>query len=147
MNAVYHYTSERHHLPAILSSGELRGRADMPGYHPLVWFSAHPFWEPTATQLRMVGGLIVPQTFEELYDVFGCVRFTLPANDVRLMDWRRACKFAGIPRRDRWAMEAVGIEVGGDPRHWLALAGPVPLEELRAERLEGGQWLPLEVTT
>ncbi|WP_108445455.1 hypothetical protein [Halomonas denitrificans] len=145
MKAFYHYTSERHHLPAILSSGELRGRADMAGERPLVWFSAHPFWEPTATKPRWIGGLLVPQTFEEYYDVFGCVRFALPATDGRLMEWRRACKFAGIPRRARWAMESVGVEAGGDPREWFALAGPLPLEELKAERLEGGQWLPMTV--
>jgi hypothetical protein len=143
MKALYHYTSERQHLPAILASGELRGRADMAGERPLVWFSAHPFWEPTATKPRWLGGLVVPQTFEKYRDGAGCVRFALPADDARLMPWRRACKFAGIPKRDRWALEAVGAEVGGHPRHWLALAGPVPLAELRAERLEGGQWQPM----
>ncbi|AMC99350.1 hypothetical protein [Halomonas chromatireducens] len=145
MSALYHYTSERHHLPMILASGELRGRADMEGERPLVWFSAHPFWEPTATKPRWTGGLLVPQTFEEYSDVFGCVRFALPADDGRLMDWRRACKFARIPKRDRWAMESIGKEAGGDPRHWLAVVGPVPLEELKVERLEGNQWQPMEV--
>lgn len=31
MKRLYHYTSERQHLTAILMSGELRGRADMAG--------------------------------------------------------------------------------------------------------------------
>ncbi|MBB3190659.1 hypothetical protein [Halomonas cerina] len=146
MSVVYHYTSERHHLPAILASGELRGRADMEGERPLVWFSTHPFWEPTATKPRWIGGLLVPQTFDEYCDEFGCVRFALPAADGRLMSWRRACKFAGIPKRDRWAMESVGMEAGGDPRQWLALVGPLPLGELKAERLENGHWQPMEVT-
>lgn len=144
MKALYHYTSARQHLPAILASGELRGRADMAGERPLIWFSAHPFWEPTATKPRMVGGLLVPHTFEEYRDDFGCVRFALPADDARLMPWRRACKFAGIPKRDRWALESVGIEEGSDPRHWFALTGPVPLDELRAERLVGDRWHPLK---
>ncbi|MEQ6916879.1 hypothetical protein [Halomonas aquatica] len=145
MKALYHYTSERQHLPVILASGELRGRADMAGARPLIWFSAHPFWEPTATKPRWMGGLLVPQTFEEYYDVFGCVRFALPTCDGRLMDWRRACKFAGIPKRDRWALESVGAKEGGHPRHWFALAGPVPLAELRAEQLVGSQWQSLRV--
>ncbi|XKF14949.1 hypothetical protein LL947_10735 [Halomonas sp. BLK-85] len=143
MRAVYHYTSERQHLPLIVSSGELQGRADVAGERPLIWFSAHPFWEPTATKSLWLGGLLVPQNFEEYHDVFGCVRFALPADDGRLMDWRRACRFAGISRRDRWALEAVGAEVGSDPRHWFELGGPLPLEELRCERLEGGQWQPI----
>lgn len=145
MKAVYHYTSERHHLPKILASGELKGRADMPGERPLIWFSAHPFWEPTATKPRVVGGFMVPQTFDGFRAGFGCVRFVLPADDARLMPWRRACKFAGIPKRDRWAMETVGVEAGGDPRQWFALSGPLPLEEMKAERLEGGEWQPMRV--
>jgi len=145
MKRLYHYTSARQHLPAILASGELQGRADMAGERPLVWFSAHPFWEPTATKPRWLAGLVVPQTFEEYRDRAGCVRFALPADDARLMPWRRACKFAGIPKRDRWAMEGVGVKAGGDPRHWFALAGPAPLAELRAERLVGDRWQPMEV--
>lgn len=146
MKTLYHYTSQRHHLPAILESGELRGRADMAGERPLIWFSAHPFWEPTATKPRMAGRLLVPHTFEEYRDRVGCVRFALPADDARLMPWRRACKFAGIPKRDRWAMESVGVKVGGDPRQWFALAGPLALDGLRAEQLEGNQWQPMETT-
>ncbi|RCV90489.1 hypothetical protein DU505_06015 [Billgrantia montanilacus] len=137
---LYHYTSERQHLPKILASGVLRGRADNDQERPLVWFSSHPFWEPTATKPRWLGGLLANQTFEQYREMAGCARFALPADDRRLMDWRKACKFAGIPKRDRWAMEETGIKAGGNPKQWFAMAETVPLSELRLERLSGDKW-------
>lgn len=145
MKCVYHYTNGRHALPGILASGQLNARADVPGERPLVWFSAHLFWEPTATKPLMVAGELLKIPFEKFRADWGCVRFALPATDPRLMPWRKVCKFAGIPKRHRWAMENVGIKEGGDPAQWFALPGPLPLDTLRMERLTPSGWEPVSV--
>lgn len=139
MNHVYHYTEASERLPKILASGELKGRADVEGERPLVWFSSHPFWEPTATKPRMMGGVVVSQSFHE-YRAYGLVRFALPADDSRLMTWREACKYAGIPKRDRQSMETAGKKAGGKPSQWFALAGSLPLDQVYIEHLNGDAW-------
>lgn len=140
MKYVYHYTNKDQKLPMILASGELLGRADFKREHPLLWFSSHPFWEPTATKCIIRGGLMVSLTFAEYRDIVGCVRFAFPADDARLMDWRKACKFAGIPKHDRWSMKVAGIKRGGNPQHWFALPEPLPLHQVRLEVLNGEKW-------
>ncbi|XKH61911.1 hypothetical protein LG290_16620 (plasmid) [Halomonas sediminis] len=144
MKHVHHYTEASERLPKILSSGELLGRADNHDERPLVWFSSHPFWEPTATKPRKVGSMIVSQTFEEYRDGYGLVRFSLPANDSRLINWRKACKYAGISKRDRQAMETAGKKAGGNPSQWFALAGPLPLDQVYIEYLNGNSWEPAQ---
>ncbi|MGP5191997.1 hypothetical protein [Vreelandella alkaliphila] len=140
MNYVYHYTNLVQKLPQILNSGQLLPRADMAGEQPLIWFSANPFWEPTATKPRRFGGTLVSLKFWEYRDLFGCVRFALPADDSRLMTWREACKYAGIPRNDRRKMEAVGRKWGGDPKQWFAVPAAIPLTDVELEVLDGKTW-------
>lgn len=140
MKRIYHYTSQAHHLPLILESETLIGRADLETERRLVWFSLNPNWEPTATKPTWEHGALTWQTPHEYHCRFGMARLSLPANDPRLMDWRTACKYAGIPTRDRKAMEAVGKKDGGNPKHWFAVPGPIPVSELEVEILEGKEW-------
>lgn len=140
MRRIYHYTSQAQHLPLILESGKLIGRADLETEKPLVWFSLNTDWEPTATKPIWQHGVLTQQTPHDYRRRFGMARLSLPANDPRLMDWRAACKYAGIPTRDRKAMEAVGKKAGGNPKHWYAAPGPISVSELKVEILEGKAW-------
>ncbi|WP_396623199.1 hypothetical protein [Marinobacter sp. W-8] len=140
MRRIYHYTSQAQHLPQILDSGALIGRADFENEKPLVWFSLNPNWEPTATKPVREHGVLTQLTPSEYRRRFGMARLSLPADDPRLMDWRAACKYAGIPTRDRKAMEAVGKQAGGNPKHWFAAPGPISLSELKVEILDGKAW-------
>lgn len=124
----------------ILESGELVGRADCENERPLVWFSLHPLWEPTATKPVWEHGVLVQLTRSQYKSRAGLARISIPADDPRLMDWRTACKYAGIPTRDRKAMEAVGKKAGGKPEHWFAAPGPIPICGLAVEIMEGKEW-------
>lgn len=142
MSMVHHYTTEHHHLPLILESGELRpSNAGAEHEPPLLWFSMAQRWEGTAT--KMVQGGDGPRllTFVEQLTTFGCVRFSLPADDPRLMRWDEACKYAGITSTARRKLEVVGRKRGGSPIDWFAIAGAVPLAELRLQRFDGAAWL------
>lgn len=144
MTMVHHYTTEHHHLPLILGSGELRpSNAGAEHEAPLLWFSVAQRWEGTAT--KMVQGESGPRllTFAEQLASFGCVRFSLPANDPRLMNWADACKHAGITSTTRRKLEAVGRKRGGSPINWFAIAGAVPLADTRVQRFDGTAWLDL----
>lgn len=145
MSMVHHYTTELHHLPLILAAGELRpSNAGAEHEPPLLWFSRAQRWEATAT--KMIQGPTGPRllTFREQLGAFGCARFSLPADDPRLMSWVDACKFAGISSTARRKLEAVGRKRGGSPADWLAIAGAVPLADVRLQRFDGAVWAGLE---
>jgi hypothetical protein len=127
---LYHYTPWAK-LPAIIQSGELRpSAAGAEHERPLLWFSAHPVWEPTATKLLVSARGVRRMDFEEMEERFGAVRFLLPADDPRLMDWPTACRYAGTPFADRVAMERSGRMQGAYPSQWFALKCPVAVEAL-----------------
>lgn len=136
---LWHYTVAGY-LPAIAGYGLLLGsNAGAPDERPMLWFSANQKWEPTATK-----GVLTPTgkyrqlTFDELVDSTGCIRFGLPADDTRLMDWKSACAFAGTPRRLREAMERIGTRDGAQPSHWFGTGEAIPLEQLRLQAWADG---------
>jgi hypothetical protein len=108
---------------------------------PLLWFSKHQFWEPTATKFIRKNGMVRPMTFEEQRDGHGCIRFGLPANDKRLLPWARACKYAGINSKLRLQMEKTGRRLGANPSHWFAVTEPINLPEMTFEVLDGDRWI------
>ena len=140
---VYHYTTEKHHLPMILESGHLRpsNAGGAPGEPPLVWFSRDEQWEPTATKMMQGPDGVERITFSRQLEIFGCVRFSLPADDPRLMPWAEACKHAGIGFTQRRKLEAAGIKQGGAPHNWLAVSCAVPLADVRMQVFTHGKWV------
>lgn len=141
MTMVHHYTTEHHHLPLILASGELRpSNAGAEHEVPLLWFSMAQRWEGTATKMVQTERGPRLLTFAEQQASFGCVRFSLSADDLRLMSWADACKCAGITSTTRRKLEAVGRKRGGSPINWFAIAGPVPLADTRVQRFDGTSW-------
>lgn len=131
MSTVFHYAPWSR-LRQIVDSGVLLPSAagGRPGEPGLVWFSAHQQWEPTATKVVRNGGAFRTLTFQEHAQTFGCIRFGLAASDPRLLDWSAACKFAGIGRADRRALEVAGHRKGANPSHWFASPIAVPLRDL-----------------
>jgi hypothetical protein len=137
---VYHYTAWAK-LPAIVASGELRpSSAGAPGEKPLLWFSANPRWEPTATKLRVLAGRVFRMSFAEMEERFGAVRFVLPRNDPRLMKWASACRYAGTPTAPRLALERAGRLQGANPAHWLAIKSSLAVEALGFHVCVEGRW-------
>ncbi|WP_219063460.1 hypothetical protein [Pseudomonas sp. UMAB-08] len=144
MSMVHHYTTERHHLPLILESGELRpSNAGAEHEPPLLWFSKAQRWEATATKMIQGESGLRLLTFAEQLAEFGCVRFSLPDDDSRLMNWADACKYAGITSTARRKLEAVGRKRGGSPINWFAIAGAAPLADMRLQRFDGAVWADL----
>ncbi len=139
---IHHYTTENHHLPMILASGALRpSNAGAENERPLLWFSKAQLWEKTATKMvRSERGLRL-LTFAEQLAEYGCVRFSLPNDDPRLMNWVDACKYAGITSTARRKLETVGRKRGGSPIDWFAISGSVPLTDLKLQRYDGSQWI------
>lgn len=143
---LYHYTVWAK-LPAIVASGELRpSAACAPNEKPLLWFSAHPAWEPTATKLLRVGDRALGISFKEMADRYGAVRFGFPGDDARLLDWRSACRFAGTPSVARKSLEKVGRAKGANPAHWFAVTTALSLQELSFEVWINDRWHLAEPT-
>ena len=140
MSTVFHYTLSAT-LPAIVESEALRpSNAGAPDEVPLLWFSAHQTWEPTASKKM---GTLAGQyelTFQEQLEMFGCVRFGLSKLDYRLMPWHVACKAGGIGEMTRRKLERVGIKRGGIPAHWFAVEGYMPLAGLSFEVFGDAAW-------
>ena len=128
---VWHYAPWAY-LPSMVESGALRGsNAGAAGENPMLWFSANQQWEPTAAKaVRNNAGLITQMTFQQQVTRVGCIRFGLPAADVRLLNWKQACAAANTPKESRRAMEKVGKKQGSNPDHWFATVSGVSLSEL-----------------
>ena len=138
----YHY-SALVTLPQIDASGYLRpsnagGAADET---PLLWFSKNQRWEPTATKLVMTSSGPVKLTLAEQLEQFGCIRFGLPFDDPRMMDWRKACKVASISTAERKSLETVGKQDGALPSDWFAVKEIIYLNEVSFEVYHQNKWI------
>ena len=139
MAYVWHYAPWAT-LPAMVESGALRGsNAGAPGETPMLWFSAHQKWEPTATKVMGTPQGVVQLTFKQQVERFGAIRFGLAANDSRLLDWSASCAAAGVPVDERNVLEARGRLKGANPAHWFATSATIPLSELYFQ-VWAGRW-------
>ena len=95
----WHYTTGDN-ARKILDSGSIKGsHAFLPkGEHPIVWFSTHPIWEPTARKTwRRPDGSTVLLTFAGTVGLGGGgVRFGILKD--RLLPWLRLKAAANISR-------------------------------------------------
>ena len=114
---LWHYTAGVY-VPRIVNDSLLKPtNVGAPKERPLLWFSSHQAWEPTSTKMvRSQYGKARVLTFEEQARQFGCVRFGLPIEDPRLMDWPTACQFAGTPPSMRLKLERYGAGLGAMPQ-------------------------------
>lgn len=137
---VFHYAPWAK-LPAIVQSGCLRpSNAAAADELPLLWFSAHQRWEPTATKMMQTERGLVLLTMDEQVERFGCIRFGLISTDPRLLPWVTACKAAGMGDMTRRKLERVGVKRGGTPGNWFAIADSVTLSGLTFDVYGAGGW-------
>lgn len=140
---VWHYAAWMR-LPTIVESGELTcSSVGAPNEQPMLWFSAHQQWEPTATKMVKTKTGFRPLTFRQQAEQFGCIRFGLSAWDLRLKSWREACVFAGTPRASVHALERAGKSRGGVPAQWYGSAVSIALDNLRFQ-VWMDEWLDAE---
>lgn len=136
-SAMFFHYAPLNYLQRIVESGCLlpsnAGGAD--DETPLLWFSKNQTWEPTATKSLMTPSGVKRLTFKEQRELFGCIRFGLPRNDKRLIDWKRACKVASIGKKERLSLESAGRDQGANPSDWFATVEPIQLTELRFQVL------------
>jgi hypothetical protein len=145
VDAVAHYTPWAY-LPRIVESGELRpSNAGADNERPILWFSANPQWEPTATKLWHTPNGVKRLSFSQMEARVGAARFVLSGRDPRLMDWKTACAVAGTTREQRQALERTGRKSGADPLHWYGVESPVPLSDLQCHVLVEGKWKSADV--
>jgi hypothetical protein len=143
MTRVFHYAPWAY-LPQIVTSGALLpNNAGAEVEVPLLWFSANQQWEPTAGKTWKAEGILM-MTFRQQLQRAGCIRFGLPAADMRLLCWKDACAVAGIPREARRNLERSGKKRGAEPSHWFAIAQPMPLTELDLEVFGEEAWQPAD---
>ncbi|WP_286974312.1 hypothetical protein [Pseudomonas sp.] len=145
VSMVHHYTTERHHLPLILADGELiPSNAGAEHEAPLLWFSRAVRWEATATKMIQGANGLRLLTFNEQLASLGCVRFSLRADDPRLLNWVDACKAAGMSSTTRRKLETVGRKRGGSPADWVAVRSSVSLADVRLQRFDGASWVGVD---
>lgn len=130
MTTYYHYTIE-YKAALIFESGALLPMGTAGGKEkPLLWLSLNRVYERTAIKLlSFPGGRVYQPTLYEYRQRFTLWRFKW-TTDAYVMGWERACKFAGTSNKHRRGMERVGKQQGGNPKHWYALSGPLPLTEV-----------------
>ena len=139
MNRLSHYTTLTL-LPQILNSGHLLPHMDGRIEKSVVWLSSDSFWEPPATKPCRTDSALVSLKFWEYRDLFGCIRFALPADDSRLLTWRDVCEQAGLSRVERRKLEADARKRGGDPKQWFAVPAAIPLADMSLEILSINEW-------
>lgn len=129
-------------LNEIVNSGHLRpSNAGAPSENPLLWFSSNQHWEPTATKVLNTPYGLKALSFQEQASQFGCIRFGIGDEDMRLMPWRQACDSGGIRRDARRAMVLYGHKRGAKPGHWFAVCMTVALADLTFEIWRDSSWI------
>ena len=111
----------------------------IPPEKPIVWFSTHEYYEPTAQKMKKDGSIA---SIDELFILgSGLVRFGLPVN--RLIHWNKfKCK-ARMHESVVRGLEDTGRSQGADPQQWYGLMRKVPIKEcLRVDVMDANkQWV------
>ena len=137
---VFHYAPLTR-LDVIVNSGYLRpSNAGASSERPLLWFSSNQKWEPTATKMLITPLGLKALSFEQQASRFGCIRFGLDKDDLRLMSWKQACDVGEIKRDARRAMELYGRKRGAKSEHWHAVCANVSLSDMTFEIWKDHSW-------
>ncbi len=130
---LYHYTTCDRFL-RIIASREIRPATAHvePSEIPAVWLSSAPVWEPSATKGVIEDGVRRQASLAELIGLCGClVRIEIDPTAVRLIEPGAFRDALRIPPSVHDRLITAGLEMGADPEHWRAVAGPVPLTAFR----------------
>lgn len=163
--SLFHYTVGPK-LPLIEASGELKpigfSRATNPNERPVLWLSAHPTWEPTATKpYSLDGRTFIYPDLPDAHQRFGLFRFRLDCRStkalteagVRLLAWPQIPTAARIDPKEAQGMIRSGLHQGAVPMHWWGCLSSISLDLMDSGLLvlesvqlddQGAFWSPIE---
>lgn len=133
---VWHYTTGDTY-DRIVESGLLCPTAIgvVPPEKPVLWFSEHPSYEPTAIKSLLRNGVIHKLSVPELYR-FGGGLCRLGYSTAGLHHDRDLREVALISR-DTWrGLMSSGRRQGGNPLHWWGTTEAIPLGRLVVEMMD-----------
>ena len=143
----WHYTTaQKYHL--IKQSGLLLPAhiGVVPPELPILWFSTHPQYEPTARKPvgDAYGRIIRLLTVQEMHKFAGgLVRFGISTSALkRGEELRKAAKMSSTVWRQ---LEKTGKKMKANPTDWLGHVGSIALEEVTVELMDANMvWQPYQ---
>lgn len=140
LELAWHYTTGENFV-AICDSKYIKPAkiGVLPPEKPIVWFSTHKHYEPTARKMKMDGSIA---SVDELFLLGrGLVRFGLPVN--RLIHWNKLKSKARMHESVAKRLEDIGRDQGADPQQWHGLLKKVSIEEcVRIDVMDNNkQWV------
>lgn len=141
---IYHYTVGLK-IPSIVRDGVLIPSTAFlfENEKPVVWFSSHNFFEPTARKLYVRKGEFRVMTVDEMYRLCGgCFRYGLDSSKGRVMtelgivDWIRLKDEANMDSAQRAQLAHAARSQSASPKQWYGTITPVPIDRLVCERLQ-----------
>jgi len=124
---VWHYTTGENFIK-IVEDGFLKPTSiGIKGKEkPILWFSSHPYFEPTACKAKIINGSIQRLTMKETFIAGGgLVRLGMPLSS--LTRWPQLHRDALMPRKIARILERSGKEQGAKPSQWYGLID-IPLD-------------------
>lgn len=136
---VWHYTIGEC-AKSILKTGQINTATDRlyKGEKPVAWFSAHHFYEPTATKTVSSENDRLA-SFEEMVQA-ELWRFGVHVE--RLMHWPKLIDAANIDPEMVNYLVRDGVARGANPLHWYGSLDPVPIVLVQEiNRFENSRWV------
>ncbi len=143
MRIAWHYTTG-HRAIDIVKDGFINPATCNVAPHeiPVVWFSLHQVWEPTARKglIDKTTGKKVIATVRQM-DTYcgGLYRFGVEIN--RLVRWCDLSRLAGIRTATAEKLARAGRKLGATPSDWFGTVEKIALDgDVRIERRTDGAW-------
>ena len=133
-------------MEKILKSGELQvsqWEKQNKVKPPALWLSTNPVWEHTATSMIKDDiGQIRGLTKDELHQMYGLVRFSVPFKKEMFCSWGKYKYKSNTPLNVYLSLERQGIIKGANPNEWYASFENIPLEKcIACEKWNGTKWI------
>lgn len=132
----WHYTTG-HKAEQIIASGMLMPASAYIGASekPVVWFSMHPYFEPTARKALVGREGTSTASLEEMIDHGGGL-FRFGTAPRTLLCGEALARKARINSFTWASLKRIGREQGADPSLWFGHIGALPIDGLTFERLD-----------
>jgi hypothetical protein len=140
----YHYTT-MHSALSIVESGRLLATMPEPNERAVLWFSRHPYFEPTAIKPRTdeAGELHWLTLAEARLAGGGLVRFGYPVD--KLLSWLELLGAADIHPDRACELLLAGMRCGASSGDWMGSLAAIPVWECTVEVFNDcGRWEPAD---
>ncbi|HPT73000.1 MAG TPA: hypothetical protein PLE74_12060 [Candidatus Cloacimonadota bacterium] len=133
---VWHYTTGEK-FGQIVESGCLlpTGVWVEPPEEPILWFSKHPYYEPTARKEYMKDGEIRLLTVEEMYRLGGGL-VRLGMKPVTLLQGNALRAAAKMPLGIWNALGRIALQQGSCAQHWWGTLDAIPVDSMVIEVMD-----------